>query len=45
MMEKIKPNLTVLSADNIQQVHETALIILGKTGLAGYQTGGSTDFC
>ena len=33
MTVNVKPNLTVLSADNIQQVHETALTILEKTGI------------
>ena len=33
MTARVTPNLTVLSADNIQQVHETALTILGKTGI------------
>jgi len=33
MTTNVKPKLTVLSADNIQQVHETALTILEKTGI------------
>ncbi|CAB1055317.1 hypothetical protein D1BOALGB6SA_50 [Olavius sp. associated proteobacterium Delta 1] len=33
MTANVTPNLTVLSADNIQQVHETALTILEKTGI------------
>ena len=33
MTEIVKPKLTVLSEDNIQQVHETAVTILEKTGI------------
>jgi trimethylamine--corrinoid protein Co-methyltransferase len=33
MTANVRPKLTVLSADNIQQVHEAALTILEKTGI------------
>ena len=33
MTKKVKPKLTVLSEDNIQQVHESAVTILEKTGI------------
>ena len=33
MTARVKPKLTVLSADNIQQVHDKALTILAKTGI------------
>ena len=33
MMGNIKPKLTLLSEDDIQHVHETALTILEKTGV------------
>ena len=33
MTGNVKPKLTVLSEDNIQQIHETALTILEKTGV------------
>ncbi len=32
-MAKVKPKLTLLSEDNIQQIHDSALTILAKTGI------------